>query len=1181
MHLFRLASSHPRRASLPALAIAALLALVSAGLAAAQSSTTGAIGGTVKDANGALLPATSVTVTSAATGFTRTVKANASGEYIVPELEPATYSVKFAVDGFQTYEETAVIVKVGSLSTVSPSLKVGSVVNTVEVTDQTPDLHLDDNAVSTVIDQNAIDNLPINGRRWSDFARLTPGVVSNLQGFGLLSFRGISYLLNNNTIDGADDNQAYYSEARGRTRTAFSIPPSAIQEFQVNTSNYSAQYGRAAGGVINTVTRSGSNQFHGEAFFYDRDNGLGGAVNPYTLLSVANGNGGYNSVPTKPKDWRKDWGFTLTGPLLHDKLFFAYTYDQERRNFPAISRPTDPNDFFAPSNATLPAGETCSTSAFTTATLSFSAEGDYNSCLIAALFGVNFQAGSAYYQQGLGILNSFIGIVPRRQDQVINLPKLDYQINDRNRLSLLYNRMRYSSPHGLYSQSTENESASGFGNDNVKEDFGILRLTSVLTNSIVNEALAQYGRDFEFDYQDKPLPNEVPLAHNIFGAAAGTNIGYYFNGGIYDGSNPDLTRFADPDERRLQLLDGLTWSYGKNSFKFGLEYNKVSDFENNLYNDNGSYSYDWTYNYIADYLNATTGIGGANYTQTYYSFSQEYGNPKGLIATREYAGYATDDWRILPNLTLTLGVRYEYEYVPGNPVPNTGNPVLLAAYNAANPTAPLSSNALPQTANRPDDRNNIGPRVGFAWNVYGTGKTVLRGGYGLYYGRIINSNILQTYLESGAPNAQLSVTSLYPGHCGPTFPGVYSSLSQVTAGGCAVLPTVAFFSPHMQNPQVHEADLALEQDMGHGVTFGLTYMMSLGRELPTAIDTNFSYAGISTGTFAVSAAAGASTAPKSSYPVSTNSEAPTSLANYPLPPAAGGYTVLPHGGKTPPPFPVGFQEKFFLTGTRPNPAYYQILRVQSSVNSSYNALAFQVNKRYDHGLSLLTNFTWSHALDENPYESTVVPSYNLTDPTNPRSDYGNSATDVRLRYVGAVVYQPQTNFHNKLEQIALGGWRIAPLVQIQSGLPYSPTISTSSFKTVTLANGSTGTLAGTGVNGAGSGSTRVPWVGRDSFTYPKTAVFDMRLGKNFYLPNIGSFQTPRLELFAEFFNVMNHQNITGITTEAYTLGDVTTSTTQPIAQTLTPYTPFGTYTNSNSNYTYSPRQVQIAARLHF
>jgi hypothetical protein len=184
-----------------------------------------------------------------------------------------------------------------------------------------------------------------------------------------------------------------------------------------------------------------------------------------------------------------------------------------------------------------------------------------------------------------------------------------------------------------------------------------------------------------------------------------------------------------------------------------------------------------------------------------------------------------------------------------------------------------------------------------------------------------------------------------------------------------------------------------------------------------------------------------------------------------------------------------------------------------------------------------------------------------------------------MRYVGAIVYQPQTHFHNLILKQTLGGWRIAPLVQAQTGLPYSASITSTSFKTVTLTNGTTATLAGSGVNGAGSSSTRIPWQGRNSFNYPKTAVFDLRLGKNFYIDNkIPMFERVRLELFAEVFNVMNHQNITGITTEAFTLGDVKNAVP---TQTLTPYNQFATYTNSNSNYTYSPRQVQIAARLHF
>ena len=312
--------------------------------AAAQSSTSGSIVGTVQDANGAMLPTASIVATNTSTGAERKSQVNKSGEFRIPELQPGVYSVTVTSDGFETYQQDIVTVTVGQVVTLTPKLTVGKIKDKVEVTDAPPQLHTTSNEISTVIDQAQIDNLPINGRRYSDFALLTPGVVSNADGFGLLSFRGISYLLNNTTIDGADDNQAYFSEARGRTRTSYSVALGAVQ---VNTSNYSAEYGRAAGGVINTVTKSGSNKLRGQIFFYDRDNSLGGAQNPYTVLSNFDSTNGYSSQGYKPKDWRKQFGFAIGGKLIKDKLFWFYAYDRSKRNFPGTARTTDPSDLLA------------------------------------------------------------------------------------------------------------------------------------------------------------------------------------------------------------------------------------------------------------------------------------------------------------------------------------------------------------------------------------------------------------------------------------------------------------------------------------------------------------------------------------------------------------------------------------------------------------------------------------------------------------------------------------------------------------------------------------------------------------------------------------------------------------------------------------------------------------------
>jgi len=306
--------------SIEKVGLVALLIMSFSVLVLAQSTTDGAIGGTVYDSTGAVVANAKVTVHNNGTNAEQTITSDASGYYRVTGLRPGSYTVNISSGGLAPFKASQVIVSVGTVTDLSPRLGVSGTSETVEVSAEVPQINTSSPEFAPSLNQTAISNLPINGGRWSSFAMLTPGVVSNSSGFGLLSFRGISTLLNNTTVDGADNNQAFFSEERGRTRAGYSTPKVAIEEFQVNTSNYSAEYGRAAGGVINTVTKSGTNAIHGEAYFYDRDN-VFGAINPFTKLAVKDSTGAFVQVPYKPTDWRKISGFGVGGPAIKDKLF--------------------------------------------------------------------------------------------------------------------------------------------------------------------------------------------------------------------------------------------------------------------------------------------------------------------------------------------------------------------------------------------------------------------------------------------------------------------------------------------------------------------------------------------------------------------------------------------------------------------------------------------------------------------------------------------------------------------------------------------------------------------------------------------------------------------------------------------------------------------------------------------
>jgi hypothetical protein len=415
-------------------ALAALCLALGMGQAFAQSTVTGGIGGKVTDPQGAIIPNATVTATNVGTNQVTTVTTDEDGGFRLANLQPGTYSVKIAGAGFADFTQESVVVEVGQVTTLNVPLSISGASANVTVTAEAPVINTTSQDFATNINQTSINELPINGRRASNFVLLTPATVPDGT-FGLISFRGISGLLNNSTVDGGDNNQAFQSEERGRTRIGYVISQSAIREFQVNTSNYSAEYGRSAGGVVNTVTKSGTNEFHGDLFEYYRNNRFG-ARNPLAFRTILD-NGVQTVVGIKPTDIRHQFGGTIGGPIIKDKLFFFFSYDQQKRNFPGLAVFSSLN-FLNTVNRTLLLSRGLTTTQI---------------------------------DNTVAFLNSLTGETPRRQDQKLFLPKIDWQINDNNLFTVSYNRLRAASPAGLQTQATNTIARRSFGDDFVNVDF--------------------------------------------------------------------------------------------------------------------------------------------------------------------------------------------------------------------------------------------------------------------------------------------------------------------------------------------------------------------------------------------------------------------------------------------------------------------------------------------------------------------------------------------------------------------------------------------------------------------------------------------------------------------------------------------------------------------------------------
>ena len=450
--------------------------------AAGQSGLgSGRLEGTVIDESGATVAGATITARSDAMGLATVQTSDPSGRFLFPYLTPGAYHVSVEKAGFKITQLDSVVVAVGTTISLRPQLAVGSTDTKVVVTADPPLVDTTQTSISSVVGQGAIENLPLNGRDFTDFVLLTPGATTDGE-FGMVSFNGVSGNFNNYEVDGGNNNNAFFSQAIGRGTIPFQFSEDVVQEFQVNTSGYEAEFGQSGGGLVNTVTKSGGNALHGDAYYYFLDSALNANDSINNQLGIA-----------KPPNRRQQFGATVGGPLKKDKLFYLGNYEGQVRNEPVTI-----ND----SSALQTVGDAAAQSAFLAANPS-----------IASILAANS------------------GSFPRSFNQNTAFVKLSGQLTPKNAFTASYNFQRFTSPHGYFNTPTSTGDGLSL-KDGATSHFFQFSVVSTLSPRMFNEVRFHFANDLHFD-----LPDSAPTAPST--VIGNPDTGYVFGGNRFQLSTTD------------------------------------------------------------------------------------------------------------------------------------------------------------------------------------------------------------------------------------------------------------------------------------------------------------------------------------------------------------------------------------------------------------------------------------------------------------------------------------------------------------------------------------------------------------------------------------------------------------------------------------------------------------------
>jgi len=1071
-----------------------------------QGATTGDLRVTVKDPKGSLVTNATVTAQDQAKGLERSVTGNGQGDYRIVLLPPGTYQVTVEAAGFAKTTVENVSITVGQVLDLPVALSLAGAQEVVNVSSAAELIETSRTSTTDTIGQRSIDNLPINGRNYIDFAMTDSQVLRDnapvtgaapTSGLNISGQRARSNLVN---VDGAD----YIDNATNGVRST--VSQEAVQEFQIITNSYAAEYGRAAGGVVNIITRSGSNDFHGDVYGYLRDRDFQ-AVNPF-------------STTPNPAYTRVQAGTAFGGPIKKDKTYFYFAYEITRRHetgFSSIGQnnfgfvPFDASPFFGAPAGTfdiqatpqqaaflgsfvsgVPAGllPTLQTYAFMAgASSGIALNGKYPASfalLPSAFVPAGLQQFPSTCNPAFGIAGGFApvcaGLPASFQTlgaQVGNFPvfegtslyslRLDHNITSNNRLMLRAN-VSPSTVTGIEvngeNQVFGQNSYSRTSVQSYRDVAGVAQDTWTIGNNKVNEFRFQYARR--------------GLLYNYSSAPGGGDVAVDIPGYAFFGREP--YSYIDRVEQRYQFTDNFSWTLGRHNTKFGVDFNYIPTTATFTVNYGGVYDFGALGLFPSPFPSfSPVQAYGLGIPQ---DFIQGIGNPTDSFTNKPLGVYWQDSWRVSPNLTFNYGLRYDIEFPPQFSQPDA---LALSAYNQ------LGLQKGIQT-----DTRMIQPRIGVAWDPKGDGKTVIRANFGIFYDHPLLGLYFLGDASDGSKSGQLLFFGGTPG-CNPAAPPLSmtaNNIFQGIAGTCFPAANSAFgyqgsqqrfnsFDPtslfinqgYLTNgvplvsqpfgyPQgkgfvyaySQQANFTVEQDLGGGFALSLAYNWNGGRNLNRPINANTARGDLLTANWQAAVAAGAA-----------------SPTDSPLSVASCGANPIP-GSKLPYFVPAALVSFFRPSGLNPSlaggaftpciqPALADLAAngLNTGCNPGVSGLAncvpfSDMDANYSSGTSNYNGFTANlrkrfsrhyQFLASYTWSHSIDDSTDLQSPLAPQDSYypnlerANSLFDQRHSFVFSGVYQSGKLGGDSFADRFFSNWTVAPILEVGSGRPFNILTGTS------------------------------------------------------------------------------------------------------------------------------------------